>query len=44
MPLNTVGLNALKPEEISHGTAIMNSLRIIAGAMELLSVLQYYQL
>lgn len=33
MPLNTVGLNALKPEEISHGTAIMNSLRIIAGAM-----------
>lgn len=33
MPLNTAGLNALQSEEISHGTAIMNSLRIIAGAM-----------
>lgn len=33
MPLNTVGLNALESEDISHGTAIMNSLRIIAGAM-----------
>ncbi|WP_017464362.1 MDR family MFS transporter [Staphylococcus epidermidis] len=33
MPLNTVGLNALKSDDVSHGTAIMNSLRIIAGAM-----------
>ncbi|EAE5939025.1 MFS transporter, partial [Listeria monocytogenes] len=33
MPLNTVGLNALESDDVSHGTAIMNSLRIIAGAM-----------
>ncbi|MBF0737438.1 DHA2 family efflux MFS transporter permease subunit [Staphylococcus arlettae] len=33
MPLNTIGINALQPENISHGTAIMNSLRIIAGAI-----------
>ncbi|MBI5973590.1 MDR family MFS transporter [Staphylococcus caledonicus] len=33
MPLNTVGLNALDNKDISHGTAIMNSARIIAGAM-----------
>ncbi|HJE01488.1 MDR family MFS transporter [Staphylococcus auricularis] len=33
MPLNTAGLNALHNDELSHGTAIMNSLRIIAGAM-----------
>ncbi|UOC12991.1 MULTISPECIES: MDR family MFS transporter [Staphylococcus] len=33
MPLNTAGLNALENKEVSHGNAIMNSLRIIAGAM-----------
>ena len=33
MPLNTIGINALEPKNISHGTAIINSLRIIAGAM-----------
>lgn len=33
MPLNTIGLNALDNKDISHGTAIMNSARIIAGAM-----------
>ncbi len=33
MPLNTAGLNALQDHEISHGTAIINALRIIAGAM-----------
>ena len=31
MPLNTVGLNALESDDVSHGTAIMNSLRIIAA-------------
>lgn len=33
MPLNTIGINALDTKNISHGTAIMNSLRIIAGAI-----------
>lgn len=33
MPLNTAGLNALDNNDVSHGNAIMNSLRIIAGAM-----------
>ncbi|WP_336878597.1 MDR family MFS transporter [Staphylococcus nepalensis] len=33
MPLNTIGINALESKNISHGTAIMNSLRIIAGAI-----------
>lgn len=33
MPLNTAGLNALDNKDVSHGNAIMNSLRIIAGAM-----------
>ncbi|MCD8844324.1 MDR family MFS transporter [Staphylococcus gallinarum] len=33
MPLNTIGINALDTKSISHGTAIMNSLRIIAGAI-----------
>ena len=33
MPLNTIGVNALEPQNISHGTAIINSLRIIAGAI-----------
>ncbi|MCG7337961.1 DHA2 family efflux MFS transporter permease subunit [Staphylococcus sp. ACRSN] len=33
MPLNTIGINALDAKNISHGTAIMNSLRIIAGAI-----------
>ena len=33
MPLNTMGINALDTKNISHGTAIMNSLRIIAGAI-----------
>lgn len=33
MPLNTIGINALDTNNISHGTAIMNSLRIIAGAI-----------
>ncbi|MDU0481697.1 MDR family MFS transporter [Staphylococcus chromogenes] len=33
MPLNTAGLNALENKEVSHGNAIMNSLRIIAGAI-----------
>ncbi|OEL01229.1 MDR family MFS transporter [Staphylococcus casei] len=33
MPLNTIGINALDNKDISHGTAIMNSLRIIAGAI-----------
>ena len=33
MPLNAVGLNALESKDISHGTAIMNSVRIIAGAI-----------
>lgn len=33
MPMNTAGLNALAPKNVSHGNAIMNSLRIVAGAM-----------
>lgn len=33
IPLNTAGLNALDNKDVSHGNAIMNSLRIIAGAM-----------
>lgn len=33
MPLNTIGINALESKNISHGTAIINSLRIIAGAI-----------
>ena len=33
MPLNTIGINALEAKNISHGTAIINSLRIIAGAI-----------
>jgi DHA2 family multidrug resistance protein-like MFS transporter len=33
MPLNTKGVNALNSENISHGTAIMNFLRIMAGAI-----------
>src|SRR5699024_8631859 len=33
MPLNTIGINTLESKNISHGTAIMNSLRIIAGAI-----------
>ncbi|MBX5317020.1 MDR family MFS transporter [Staphylococcus caprae] len=33
MPLNTIAINALPNTDISHGTAIMNSVRIIAGAM-----------
>ncbi len=33
MPLNTIGINALETKNISHGTAIINSLRIIAGAI-----------
>src|SRR5699024_7757429 len=33
MPLHTIGINALESKTISHGTAIMNSLRIIAGAI-----------
>jgi DHA2 family multidrug resistance protein-like MFS transporter len=35
MPLNTIGINALEAKNISHGTAIINSLRIIAGAIGL---------
>lgn len=33
MPLNTKGVNSLNAENISHGTAIMNFLRIMAGAI-----------
>ena len=35
MPLNTIGINALDTKNISHGTAIMNSLRIIAALLVL---------
>ncbi|HHW7201561.1 hypothetical protein [Staphylococcus aureus] len=33
MPLNTAVLNSLDNKDVSHGNAIMNSLRIIAGAI-----------
>ncbi|MDS3956052.1 MDR family MFS transporter [Staphylococcus epidermidis] len=33
MPINTTGINALKTEDISHGTAIMNFGRVMAGSL-----------
>lgn len=33
MPINTTGINALKTENISHGTAIMNFGRVMAGSL-----------
>ncbi|MBI5975872.1 MDR family MFS transporter [Staphylococcus canis] len=33
MPLNTAGINALPNHMVSHGTAIMNTLRTISGSM-----------
>ncbi|POA00657.1 MFS transporter [Staphylococcus massiliensis CCUG 55927] len=33
MPLNTAGINALESKDISHGTAIMNSARIISSSI-----------
>ena len=33
MPINTTGINSLKNEEISHGTAIMNFGRVMAGSL-----------
>src|SRR5699024_2360125 len=33
MPLTTIDINTLESKNMSHGTAIMNSLRIIAGAI-----------
>lgn len=33
MPINTAGINALRNEDISHGTAIMNFGRVMAGSL-----------
>lgn len=33
MPINTTGINSLRNEEISHGTAIMNFGRVMAGSL-----------
>jgi hypothetical protein len=33
MPLNTAGLNALPPALITHGTAVNNTVRQIAGSI-----------
>ncbi len=33
MPINTAGINALKNSDISHGTAIMNFGRVMAGSL-----------
>ena len=33
MPVNTAGLNAIPNEVLSHGTAMMNTLRTIAGSI-----------
>lgn len=33
MPINTTGINALKNDDISHGTAIMNFGRVMAGSL-----------
>ncbi|MBT2853721.1 MDR family MFS transporter [Staphylococcus coagulans] len=33
MPLNTAGINSLSNDMVSHGTAIMNTLRTISGSM-----------
>ena len=32
MPINTAGINALRNEDISHGTAIMNFGRVMAAS------------
>ena len=34
MPINTAGINALRNEDISHGTAIMNFGRVMVGSLE----------
>ena len=33
MPINTAGINALRNEDISHGTAIMNFGRVMVGSL-----------
>lgn len=33
MPINTTGINSLKNDDISHGTAIMNFARVMAGSL-----------
>ncbi|MCC8990906.1 MAG: MFS transporter, partial [Staphylococcus sp.] len=33
MPINTAGINALENKNISHGTAIMNFGRVMAGSL-----------
>lgn len=33
MPINTTGINALDNKDISHGTAIMNFGRVMAGSL-----------
>ncbi|WP_226386238.1 MDR family MFS transporter [Staphylococcus sp. Marseille-Q1834] len=33
MPINTAGINALENKDISHGTAIMNFARVMAGSL-----------
>lgn len=33
MPINTTGINVLENEDISHGTAIMNFARVMAGSL-----------
>lgn len=33
MPINTAGINALRNEDISHGTAIMNFGRVMGGSL-----------
>lgn len=44
MPVTTWGINALKPEEISHGSAINTTLRQVSGAIGssvLISIMAY---
>ena len=42
MPLNTAGLNALPKEHVTHGTAVNNTVRQIAGAIGTAVVVTIY--
>ncbi|MEL3962612.1 hypothetical protein MKZ01_15430 [Lysinibacillus endophyticus] len=42
MPLNTAGLNALPKELVTHGTAVNNTVRQIAGAIGTAVVVTIY--